>query len=689
MRASKNRRSEPRPAQPGLFTLQAVLLSAAVFLSPLVAGKLTPIPTLSVQALVLVTALIWVIRAARDGSCNLPGGRIILFSGIFFALLVLSALDSVGLHASLRELVNAACYLLVFLMVAGLSRNRRAVYGVLASLAVSATLVGILGFNEYALGTSAGQRVFSTFFNPDFLAGFTALMLPIVLAWYLSRTPPAISVIAGLSLLLVLANILMSGSRFGAVASIGGVVVFVALALLSRSFGKAQLLRASLLILPVLLVHLALGRPLAGRVSSVKAESHSGGFRIYTWKGTARMCEAHPVNGTGIGTFEVAYPKYAIVGFTRLAHNSYLQLAAEAGPLAAAALVVLLGSSALPAAVLLVRRRTGAGMGDSSGYQWTPEDRLMVSGLLGGAAASMARNLVDSDWYVAAIGISFWAILGATVALGRPAPPGSIRLSRIYSGVGIALLALAVSGVFVMLGGELYLARGDSRLAARDARGAEVSYANAAGLDPFNPESHRRLRRLYLLLADASGDLSYAEQAEAEVRKAIRLEPTDPKNYYQLARVYERYPRNEDAIRAFQAAIERAPNALEPLLALARRYEEAGRVRDALRVWRRMIVLENSPYGRIRATPEFAEPEYVFAHEALGRDYERRGDVKSAREEYRAARERIERYQESMKAVGAILEAVGRRDSDMEQQVEGLRADLIRRLKALEAAPIH
>jgi len=692
MRAGRKKTLEAAPAQPGLLALQVVILSAALFLSPLVAGRLTPIPTLSVQALVLVTALIWIVRAARAGSLDLPGGRIVLFSGIFFALLVLSAFDSVSLHASLRELVNIACYLLVFLITAGLSCSRRVLYGVLASLAISAALVGALGFNEYALGTSAGQRVFSTFFNPDFLAGFMALMLPIVLAWYLSRTPPAISVIAGLLLLLVLANILMSGSRFGAVASVSGVAVFMALALLSRSFGKAQLIRMSVLVLPILVVCLFLGKPLAGRVSSVKAESHSGGFRIYTWKGTARMCEAHPVNGTGIGTFEVAYPKYAIVGYTKLAHNSYLQLAAEAGPLAAAGLLGLLGLFTLPAAASLLRRRVAWNRDEPSNaceYPWMPQSGLMVSGLLAGAAASMARNLVDSDWYVTAIGISFWAILGATVALGRPAPPGNVKLSRAYSGVGIALLALALLGILAMLGGELYLARGDRRLAARDVEGTEASYANAAGLDPFNPEPHRRLRRLYLLLADVSGDLSYAEQAEREIRKAIRLEPTDPKNYYQLARVCERYPRNEDAIRAFQAAIERAPNALEPLLALARRYEAAGREKDALWVWKRMVALEDSPYGRIRATPEFAEPRYIFAHEALGREFEQRGDRKSACREYTKALEEIERYQESMKAVGAVLGAVGRRDSRMEQQVEELRTDLTRRLKALEAAPIH
>jgi len=682
------------PPRPGFFSLQMVLLAFVVFLSPLVAGRLTSIPILSMQALALVSVLIWVIGASRGGSLDLPGRSVVLSAGVFFGLLVLSALDSVSLHASLRELANTACYVMVFLMIAGMGRARRALYSMLGSLAVAATLVAILGFNEYVLGESARQRIFSTFFNPDFLAGFMALMLPVVLAWYLSRTALAISVVGGLSVLLILANILMSGSRFGAVASAGGVAAFMLLALLSRDFKKPQLLRASLLILPILVAGLALGKPLASRVASVKAESHSAGFRIYTWKGTARMCEAHLVNGTGIGTFEVAYPKYAIVGFTKLAHNSYLQLAAEAGPLSAASLVVLLGLSALPVAGSLIRRRIAGQPDDSEaalshGYAWMPQRNLMVSGLLAGAAASMARNLVDSDWYVTAIGISFWAVLGAAVALGHPAPSSDFRLARGYRGVGIVLLGLALVGVLAMLGGELCFGQGDRRLKSQDTKGAEVSYKRATSLDPLNARYHRRLCQLYLALASGSGDSSYGQQAEREIRTAIRLEPTDAKNYYHLARVYDYHPRAEDAIRAFQAAIQRDPNALELLLALARRYEEDGRAKDALGVWKRMVALENSPYGRIRATPEFAEPEYVFAHEGLGRSFEQQGDVQSARKEYIKALERVARYQESMKAVGAILEAVGRRDSEMEEQVEELRSDLIQRLKALEAAPVH
>lgn len=675
----------------GLLTAQVALLCCVVFLSPLVAGRLSPIPSLSVQVLIFVATILWVVRAAKQGSVNVPGGWIVPSLVIFFILLAISAVDSVSLHATLRELINVTSYLLVFLMISSLRPNRQAIYAVLASLALSALLVGVLGLKEYLLAGSPGWRTFSTFFNPDFLAGFMVLMLPIALAWYLSRVSAGIAGVAGLSAVLIFAGILMSGSRFGAIAAAGGVIVFLVLALLSRSVRKAQLVRASLLILTAVVVFLFLGRPLAGRISSVKAESHSAGFRIHTWKGTARMAAAHPLNGTGLGTFEVAYPKYAVVGYTKLAHNTYLQLAAEVGPLASAALVVLLISCALPPAIALARRRIEPDLLDeeiprSREFAWMPESGLMVSGLLGGAASSMARNLVDSDWYVTAIGISFWAVLGAAVALGHPGAARVVSVTQRRIAVTGAVLVLVALGMLSMLAGELCAARGEA-LWTRNPDRSLNSWRCATKVDPLSAEHHRRLGAAYLTLAHYTSDPSYADRAREELRAAIRLEPTCAKNYYRLGRVYEYYPRNEEAIRAFRAALERHPNAPEVMFALARRCEEAGRTGEALAVWKRMIQVEESPHGRIRAVPELVEPEYVFAHAALGQEFERRGDKSGAEKEYRRGLERARRYEDSMKAMRPVLEAIERRDLEMERQVEEIQHELRGRLKILATGP--
>lgn len=653
--------------------VHVAVLCVILFLAPMVAGKLSPIPSLAIQILVFLAAMLWLIQAAREDSLRIPDRWISYPLAVFFLLLIISAIGSASLHATIRELANIASYLLVFLMVISLRANRPAVYGVLASLMASAFLVGILGIKEYMLAPNSGWRVFSTFFNPDFLAGFMALILPIALAWYLSRAPLGFSIGLGLTVILAFSGVLMSGSRFGSLAAVGGIAVFLILALISRSLKKAHLVKAALLLPVLALIFLTLGRPLAGRISATQAQSHSGGFRIYTWKGTARMAAANPINGTGLGTFEIAYPRYALVGFTKLAHNTYLQLAAEAGPLTPVVLIIILGSSTLPLTIRLTRRQLAADQ------DWTP---LMASGLLGGVAASMARNVVDSDWYVTAIGISFWAVLGAVVALtggGRIVP-----VTRRTLNLSVTFVALASLTLIIMLAAELSVAWGNA-LWAQQPDKAISRYQLAARLDPLNAGFRQRLGSAYIALARETGNPAYADQAERELKQAIRLEPASAKNYYQLGRVFEFYPKSREAIEAFAGALERNPNAPEVMLALADRYEKSDQADMAWMVWKRMVALEHTPFEDVRAVPEMVEPEFIFAHIALARDFERQGDRAAAKEEYEIALDRVERYQECVEAMREVLEANNRRDMEMERRVQEARWEIMRKLFVLMA----
>jgi O-antigen ligase/tetratricopeptide (TPR) repeat protein len=669
----------------GLLVAQITLLCVVAFISPLVAGKMTPIPAISMQLLTLAAAVIWLIRAAKEGVICLPPRGVTIAAGVFYLLLLASAVDTASLNATLSELGNIGCYLLIFLMVASLGGNRPAVYGVLASLVVSASVVGALGLKEYILTNSPEWRVFATFFNPDFLAGFMVLMLPITLAWYASRVSSGAMLVAGISVLLVVAGEVMSGSRLGALSVIGGIFVFLLVALLAQRIKKTEALKLAAIVIPVAVILLTFSSPLTNRVASMKAESHSSGFRIYTWKGTARMAAAHPINGTGLGTFELTYPKYATVGYTKLAHNSYLQTAAEAGPIAAVALLVLLGISAIPPAIALVRRRGIAE--EHAEPSWIPDSGLLMSGLLGGAAASMARNLVDSDWYVTAIGLAFWIVLGAIVGLGNGR---SVSFGRKSGIVSLAVTALAILVLIPMLAAEIYFERGTAAWSESPEDTLRL-YQTGIMLNPLSAEHHRRMAQAYLAYAGGTGDDSYFERAKSEMLTAIRLEPYTAKNYYQLGRLYEFRHRNDQAVRAFEASIERHPNAPELLMALARSYEVAGREKDALATWRKMVKVENSPYEKVRAIPEMVEPEYIFAHKALGEEFECKGDKAGAVKEYKLALVRINRYLESVRQLSGVLDASGFRDEKMELSVEEAKYDLAGRVEALKVtgAPAH
>lgn len=688
---AKRRRttSVPESRTPGRAELAVV--TVVLFLSPLIAGKLTPIPSLAMQILVLLAGVAWLVRSAKRGILELPGRALVVCLAAFLILLSLSAVRSASIYSSMRELANFTSFVLIFFILGGRRQDYRGLYALMAILVTSALAVGVIAMREYGFNLVAGTpgwRTFATFFNPDFLAGFMALVLPIALAWYLSPTPAAPTVLSGLCVIFTFSSLITTGSRFGAAAAAGGIFVFLCLAVYARAFGRQQLIRAAVLIVPVVLIAIPLGKPLTTRVVSVKAESHSGGFRIHTWQGTARMAKAHPIVGSGLGTFEIAYPKYASVGYTKLAHNSYLQLAAEAGPISALSLCVFLGLAALPTAFALRRTETTDSPNSApQTHAWAFDRGLAVSGLLGGTAASMARNVVDSDWYVTAIGISVWAALGAAVALGHPARTWDIKLSRGKTIAFSLLLAITLLGTLSMTASEAYLSRGDSVLISGDARGAEASYQSALTFAPWSAEAYRRMSRLHMLLADAYSDMTFAKKAETELRMALRFEPEYAKNHYQLARVYELLGKPDEAIRSLETGRKLDPNAVQLLLRLARAYEQSDRHEKALDVYRHIVQLEELPYGKIRAMPEIVQPEYIFAHAELGIDSERSGDIEQALVHYEKALSRIERYEESLVEIGPVLEAAGQRDPELEEELSDLETALQRRYRDLINTP--
>lgn len=672
-------------------TLYIIILCAVAFFAPVFAGATSAVAAISIQTAIFLAALLRVVKAMKDRCIGLPGGLIAPVLLVFSVLLGISAFGSVSLHATLRELANMFGYLLVFLMVADLRGNRRAMNAVLASLVLSAMVVGAVGVKEYLMSyrvAGSDWRVFSTFFNPDYFAGFLVLLLPIVIAWFLSKTSISISAISAAAGLFTLGSLMLTGSRFGALAGFIGGVAFFGMAGISKSIGKSERIRLLIIIVPAFLAVAVLAKPLVHKLSGehgVKAESHSMNFRLYTWQGTARMAAANPVKGTGLGTFEYAYPKYAKVGYTRLAHDSYLQLAAEAGPLAAVSLIVLLAITVFPTMWAVLMRRFRADDDDSVGqFVWEPKTDLLVCGLIAGVLASCARNLVDSDWYITAVGLSFWIVLGAVVGLAYPVERKVVRFTpNSYAAVSTGL-ALALVLLMFGLTGAGYFAEGDSLAMQGDIPAAMDAYKQAASIDRLDPVPHLDLAKCYMSMAEGLGNSTYAERAKDELETAASLTPTSGKTYYRLGKTLDYLNERDEAIVSANKALKYDPNSPEVLNLLAELLERSGKHSESLDIYRRMIQVESSPYEQVRAVPEFVEPLYIFAHAEIGRDFEAEGKKADAIKHYDAALKRIQNYQNSVVAMGAVLDASNRRNTALDARVGTVTADIMTRMAKLK-----
>jgi O-antigen ligase len=119
------------------------------------------------------------------------------------------------------------------------------------------------------------------------------------------------------------------------------------------------------------------------------------------WADTLRLIRERPL-GAGLGAFEAAYTKVQTVDVNArvdYAHNDYLQLAAELGPVAALlfwAMIFALGARTLRAS-------------------WTaasPARQSIALGATGALAALLLHSLTDFNLYIPANALVFSVVLG-------------------------------------------------------------------------------------------------------------------------------------------------------------------------------------------------------------------------------------------------------------------------------------
>jgi tetratricopeptide (TPR) repeat protein len=534
---------------------------------------------------------------------------------------------------------------------------------------------------------------------------------------------------AGAATLLFLAGLLISGSRGAALGLIAGGFAFLLTAAMRRSWpDRRQVLAMATLIVALLPLLWFLRVPMLGRMAGVPgtppippgspaegASARSNAFRLLTWQATLKIIQNKPVLGTGAGTFEFALPRYAIAGYTGMAHQSYLQIAAEAG---LPALLAWLGALTMTLGRLLSRRR---GAND-----W------LLPGLAGGIVAAMAHNIVDYSWYVSGTALPFWLFLGAAVALTRTEPPNhpgageprfGARDERQRRGPGpgevpqnkgreghdgdrtrpaqrstpgarrptpnaqrpapgakrIALgtagvLLLALNGVWLMA--ALHRQTAQVAIMNRDARSALDGLGAAAALTPLDAEVQIELGGIRASTGDR-------EAAAAAFRRAANLAPTWGRPHYRLGRLWENAGQLDQAAAAFKQAAARDPRATQPLAALAEVLKAQNDHGAAMDVYRRIVAIEESPAGQIRPLDQMTDTNPAIAREALAREAESQSDRETAIRHYRAAADRLRRWRLDLDFQVQVKQATGGTLTDRELDLLQTEARLWRRLATL------
>ncbi len=174
----------------------------------------------------------------------------------------------------------------------------------------------------------SSDRIFSTLFYPNALAGVMLLLLPIFLATLCharqALTRPARGFLASILAIASLACLYWSGSKGGWLLAL----LLGLLALLRLPFKRS---------LKVALVTLVVVAGLAGFFYKYSQFFRKGATSVVArfdyWQAAFRTANAHPLFGTGPGTFAKPYQliKRPESEMTRLVHNDYLEQASDSG----------------------------------------------------------------------------------------------------------------------------------------------------------------------------------------------------------------------------------------------------------------------------------------------------------------------------------------------------------------------
>lgn len=648
----------PAAKTPLLTLLWLALLAVVLAAAPWLGGQWSGVGPACARALVCAAGLAWL--ADRRSEARLPRPAVWLW--LFTAWSALTVVQRTSLHASLVALGDLISFAAILTLCAdaALVPARRAF--LVGAVLLGAAVVSGMGV-AHAISSGAGWREFGPFVTPNIFACYLVTVLPLAFlmavrtlsprgaAAEVARTPVNLAVVllgiisfgAGVTALL------MTGSK-GAVGALAVCVLLVFVA--ARPWRNLRRAMVGLAVLVICFSFGLGGRTLLGRVESAGGvEAHSSQFRLLTWQGAARMALAHPVAGTGIGTFGAAFNRYAIAGWTQAAHNAYLQAADETG---------------IPGLVLFVTALVFAGV---ALWRNARSGQLVAVGALAGLMAAALHNGVDYGWSLWGPSAILWAIVGLGFSSNRETRPKSWAMTL----VGIALCA--------GLAWNILLAN-----AAATSEPALDRYNNMTALERVSGlRSARSLDPLDGLLARELG-VELAESGDqkgalAELQEATRSTPNDPVAWRLLGEAYENQGHDQDARIAFSQGLERSPNSLKLLLDAARLAERTtGGSGAALGYYRRIVAAAEGPVGKYPATPEIVDVEPLYAYAALAADADKRNDIAAANAYRRSLIATAGRYETNRRKYALMWQATGKDSPRDLSEVQRLRDEAQARL---------
>ena len=401
---------------------------------------------------------------------------------IFCGYLLLSLLFSQYKYASFSGFLRVISFFLLYLLVVNLVSDFKRVSLLVKTVIVSTSLVSLIGLLQ-VLGISFTawipafpSRITSTFGNPNFLGSFLAITLPLTAVSYLSSANRKKLIYLAI-FLLGFVGLLLTRSR-GAIAAsflsfllLSGIIVFGR----SRDFieKRKPFALLGLLVVAVLVAFILLdsgSESLAKRFSEAAPGEGSLFYRLKIWESTLNLIRHSFIFGTGLGTFQIYFPQYAVPDFYKLvpignllhSENEYLEIWSESG-IIGLVLFFWIVSGVFYYAFKFINSKAEL------------KQRIIATGLLSGISAGLVQGMVCVSLRWTGPDFFFWVSISLLMALisyseksGRD-ELNSLSPKKLPDGLKVILYVLiatftALFGIWQIKGysANIYLARAQS-----------------------------------------------------------------------------------------------------------------------------------------------------------------------------------------------------------------------------------
>ncbi|MFZ4506234.1 MAG: O-antigen ligase family protein [Fimbriimonas sp.] len=322
--------------------------------------------------------------------------------------------------------------------------------------------------------------------------------------------------------------------------------------------------------------------PLSRISNASQTQDQSSEFRLNLWRTTFFLIRQRPI-GVGLSAFQFESGRASLATQTVLAHNSYLQMAAEASVLGLLTFLTF-------GVVWLVHVHRGA-------LALPTERSVLRSTVVAAVVGLMIHSLVDSDLYYFGLGFILFLLLGLGLLLSGDAVapeslPGGMRaVGGVFAGsLALVLLLMGVA--------EFQVGVARAYLQVQDVAKARSALDSAKGLAPNSPS----VWATQALMARSQ------EEQLADLATASQLGPST-KNLRNLADAQSGSGQYVAAIGSLSAALRRDPANLPAFTRLLKLHRDIGDEAAATEVARRMVAVESTPAFRIRSIPESVPTE--------------------------------------------------------------------------------